>query len=252
VSASPHYLDSAFAAMLEVARRAGRHLNDRPLGEGTNTIAALAFHCTDVCEFWLGHVALGRPSARDRDAEFSRVLWLGELEEVVGVARARAASDLDALARGEGTPSDLRSLLPGGGTDESVVLHVLEELHQHLGHMESTLDALVHAGAPPERLFHLALREDWEAARREQRPYEVSTLGSSFAEVGFIHCSFEDQVARTAARHYAGRDVLLLEVDPAAVAPVLRVEDADGDRYPHLYAPLELDAVVRVEPYRTA
>ncbi len=249
MTATTHYLDAAFTRMLEVARRAGRHLDARPLGDGTNSISGLVFHCTQVAEFWLGHVALGRPSARDRDAEFTRRLTLRQAEELVDAARARAASDLAALARGEGVETELRGVLPESGSDESVVLHVLEELYQHLGHMEVTLDALVAQGVLPEPVFHLALREDWDQARREQRPYEVSTIGRHLDEVGFVHCSFEDQVARTAARYYAGRDVLLLEIDPDAVADLLRVEEADGELFPHLYGPLELEAVLQVEPY---
>lgn len=254
------YVDAAFAKMREVALRAGRHLNERPLGPGTNSIAALVFHCTEMTEFWLGHVGLGRPSTRDRDSEFGRVLSPSEVGRVIERARADAAAELAALGAGRGTSSELRAFLPADGSDTSLVLHVVEELYQHLGHMESTLDALALAGVVPEPLFHLALSPDWEAAQRSGGPYEVSTIGRTLAQVGFIHCSFTDQVRATAERFYAGRDdVVLLEIDPVAVAPILRIESAVGgregegghvDQFPHLYGPLPLDAVISAEPYR--
>ena len=53
---------------------------------------------------------------------------------------------LGALATGGGgsaTELPSRFLLDGDTSDASVVLHVLEELYQHLGHIELTADALV-------------------------------------------------------------------------------------------------------------
>ena len=47
----------------------------------------------------------------------------------------------------------------------------------------------------PEHIFHIALTEDWEAAKRVGE-YRVSTRGRDLDEVGFIHGSFRDQVER--------------------------------------------------------
>lgn len=77
-----------------------------------------------------------------------------------------------------------------------------------------------------------------------------STLGASLDEVGFIHCSFAHQVQRIADLVYRGRaDVLLPVIDSALVGVEGRVENLDGgeDEFPHLYGPLPLEAVVRVE-----
>lgn len=248
------YLDDALAAMLGPAVLAGRHLNVRPHGKSTNSVGALIVHCRAVCEFWLGHVALGRPDLRDRDAEFVARTQLVPLEAAVERTRRQCRADLASLSAEPGRPSELRDQLPAGGTDRALVLHVLRELHQHLGHMELTIDALRSQGLLDEPLFHLALRDDWEAAvAGEGGSYEVSTIGSSLVEVGFIHCSFEEQVATTAERFYADRDdVLLLRIDRSRLEATVRVENLDGgdEQFPHLYGPLPVDAVTSAEPYR--
>lgn len=67
---------------------------------------------------------------------------------------------------------------------------------------------------------------------------------------GFIHLSASDQVARTAAKFFAGRtDLILLAVNPRRLADDLKWEtSASGSTYPHLYAPLSIDAVTSATP----
>lgn len=107
--------------------------------------------------------------------------------------------------------------------------------------------------APLGPLLHLALASDWEAARAAGE-YRVSTLGRTLDEVGFIHLSFPHQLAAVAESFYrdVDGDLVVLEVDPARlVAPVV-VEpggpDPGSERFPHLYGPLPVDAVVQVSP----
>lgn len=137
------YTDRAFDLMLGVLDRFGDdQLDVRPPGPDTMAAASLVLHCVGVSEFWLGHVALGRPSERDREAELSATATRDELVAAIGAARTQAAADLAALAGGAGQPSELRAFLLGDGDDDSLVLHVLEELYQHLGHLDLTADAL--------------------------------------------------------------------------------------------------------------
>jgi glutathione S-transferase len=98
-------------------------------------------------------------------------------------------------------------------------------------------------------IYHLALRSDWEAAVTAGEPYAVSTLGSSLDEVGYLHCSYAPQVQGVADLVYRGRDdVLLLTIDPGRVRAKVRPEDLTGagEAYPHVYGPLDLEAVVAV------
>jgi uncharacterized protein (DUF952 family) len=59
-------------------------------------------------------------------------------------------------------------------------------------------------------------------------------------------------VARVAGAYYRGvPGLLLLVIDPARVGPEIRYEAVPGqDRpYPHIYGPLNTDAVVAARPF---
>lgn len=102
-----------------------------------------------------------------------------------------------------------------------------------------------------DRIFHLALVDEWDGAVASGGPYERSTIGRSLVEEGFIHCSTASQVAATAQRFYSGRDdVLVLEIDPSRLEAEVRHEDlaAAGEQFPHVYGPVPLSAVVDVVP----
>ncbi len=103
-------------------------------------------------------------------------------------------------------------------------------------------------------ILHITTRADWDAAQAtgSYRP-------PSLAHEGFIHCSTQAQVIGSANQFFRGRtDLLLLCIDESRVAATLRYEPPvatgggpdprAGERFPHLYGPLALDAVVRVVP----
>ncbi len=140
-----HFLDHAFAQLLAVADRVPEPLlNARPHGSSTNSIAALIVHCCGVTEYWLGHVALGEPTIHDREHEFSTTATLPDLHAIVESTTVRAANLLERLDSGAGVNRAARAPLYGGDTsDAAIVLHVLEECFQHLGHAELTADALM-------------------------------------------------------------------------------------------------------------
>jgi len=103
-------------------------------------------------------------------------------------------------------------------------------------------------------IYHIATAADWEQARRDGQ-YTVSTRGRTLAEEGFIHASTAAQVAPVANAFYQGvSDLVLLVIDPERVGPELRYELVPGqpDPYPHIYGPLNLDAVVATRPLTPA
>jgi hypothetical protein len=119
--------------------------NRRPTLPGANSPYAILRHCLGVMEFWGGQVVAGREVTRDRDAEFRAA---GPVSALIAAADAgqdqfradAATADPDARPRGRhpGTrPDDLDVLTQGGA-----LLHVLEEVTQHLGQLELTRDIL--------------------------------------------------------------------------------------------------------------
>ncbi|MEC9344307.1 MAG: DUF952 domain-containing protein [Pseudomonadota bacterium] len=95
-------------------------------------------------------------------------------------------------------------------------------------------------------VYKIATRTQWATAQQEGR-FDGAPVD---LQDGFIHFSTAGQVRETAARHFAGRDdLLLIEVDGAVLGEALKFEvSRGGDLFPHLYAPLELDAVTRSWP----
>ncbi len=140
------YARHAFSEMLRVAKRLGdAKVNERPLGPNTNSVAVLVLHCCGVAEFWLGHVGLGRPSQREREAEFSKTATLAELQTAVDAAMRQIEADLHEIEVGAISEfaAGRQFLLDDDVSDGSLVVHVLEELYQHLGHAELAADALL-------------------------------------------------------------------------------------------------------------
>jgi glutathione S-transferase len=104
------------------------------------------------------------------------------------------------------------------------------------------------------RIYHITTAHAWTVAR-STGSYGESTRGLSLAEVGFIHCSYAHQVPRVADALYRGASgLVLLVIDPDRLATELREEELDGrgEVFPHLYGPLNLDAVVDVVPFEPA
>ena len=94
-------------------------------------------------------------------------------------------------------------------------------------------------------IVHMAAQSDWERAQAEAS-YHVESLKSE----EFIHFSTPVQVARVANAIYAGRtELLLLVVDETRLDAELKYEPPAGtytpgdELFPHLYGPLNLDAV---------
>jgi uncharacterized protein (DUF952 family)/uridine phosphorylase len=96
-------------------------------------------------------------------------------------------------------------------------------------------------------ILHITHYGAWVEAQ-EEGEYRPDSLH----EVGFIHCATPAQVAGVANSVFAGaRDLVLLCIDADAAEGELRYEDCydTGTRFPHLYGPLNLDAVVEVLPF---
>ena len=91
--------------------------------------------------------------------------------------------------------------------------------------------------------YHLVQREEVERA-------EATYLPAAYEEDGYIHTTRPRAlIAEVANRYYRDdpRPYLLLTIDLDRVAVPWRY-DAAGDDYPHLYGPLDRDAIVALRP----
>lgn len=93
-------------------------------------------------------------------------------------------------------------------------------------------------------IYHLIDQASWDSAKStpEHR-------AESLATEGFIHCSEDqEQMLRVANRLYSGRqDMLALAVDTERLSSEIKREPSrSGEIYPHIYGPLNTDAVVKV------
>ncbi len=100
-------------------------------------------------------------------------------------------------------------------------------------------------------IYHIAYAADWDRARTDGA-YMISTRGRTLAQEGFIHASQTHQVAPVANRFYGADDALVvLVIDVDRLRSEVRHEEvpgAEGDPFPHIYGPLNIDAVVDVLP----
>jgi uncharacterized protein (DUF952 family) len=93
-------------------------------------------------------------------------------------------------------------------------------------------------------IYKILLPTEWaefEAAGRfDGSPFDHSS--------GFIHCSSREQVAATAVRVFKQEPALVVvALDTQLLGQSVRWEEApDGGLFPHVYAPLPMDAVVAV------
>ncbi len=96
------------------------------------------------------------------------------------------------------------------------------------------------------RIFHLTTPEVWAEAQLAGS-YTTSTRGRTLEEEGYIHCSEGRQVAGVRALWFADLDeIVLLEIDTDLLTSPWRSEQLAGadEPYPHVYGPLDLEAVV--------
>jgi uncharacterized protein (DUF952 family) len=94
-------------------------------------------------------------------------------------------------------------------------------------------------------IYHITTAAAWDEARAAGA-YAADTLGTE----GFIHLSTREQLLGVAERYYRGQPgLVLLAVDEARLAAALRYEESEpGMHFPHLYGPLNLDAVAAAHP----
>lgn len=101
-------------------------------------------------------------------------------------------------------------------------------------------------------IYHITSRQAWEDTQAKGE-YRAESLQSE----GFIHCSTLSQVLPVAHLYYKGqRGLIVLEIEPSLLSPDLKWEPPSGgapppgvpvgDMFPHVYGPINVNAVVKV------
>lgn len=93
-------------------------------------------------------------------------------------------------------------------------------------------------------IYHVTTAAEWNKAK-EDGSYESPSLKSE----GFIHNSEEHQVAGVLQRYFAGKDnlvKLVIDTDKLTSRYVQEWSPSTQDTFPHIYGPINLDAVIDV------
>ena len=97
---------------------------------------------------------------------------------------------------------------------------------------------------PVNVILHIADRAQWLRGQAAGA-YRADSLATQ----GFIHASRPHQLLGVANALFRGqRDLVLLYIDPHAVSAEIKDEAPPGSQevFPHLYGPLNTDAVIKV------
>ncbi len=93
-------------------------------------------------------------------------------------------------------------------------------------------------------IYHVTTAGEWNAAKHRGY-YEHPSLKAE----GFIHCSQEQQVAGVLERYFAGRTdlvKLVIDTDKLTSKYVFDWSPSAQDTFPHVYGPINADAVIDV------
>lgn len=93
-------------------------------------------------------------------------------------------------------------------------------------------------------IFHVTTGVEWKRAQ-EQGFYETPSLKTE----GFIHCSEEHQVDGVLERYFNGQSglvKLVIDINKLTSRYVQEWSPSTKDTFPHIYGPINLDAVVEV------
>ena len=94
-------------------------------------------------------------------------------------------------------------------------------------------------------ILHITDQRAWQNAL-EAGEY----LGDSLDHDGFIHCCLAAQTEQVLEQWFSGRsNLLVLEIDSNRLAPEVIFENLESgdEKFPHIYGPINLDAVIHVQ-----
>lgn len=144
------FCDEALDAYAAIVQELGEPLVNATVHgvDGSNSAFALVSHVVGVMGRWGSTVNRGVVVPRDRDAELAAVGSVEEALVLLESGRARLHSDVRAAVVTEPPANPPTDRDDTYATQGEVLMHVYEELAQHLGQLEVTRDVLL-AGPRP-------------------------------------------------------------------------------------------------------
>ena len=95
-------------------------------------------------------------------------------------------------------------------------------------------------------IYHITTKQEWETAKPNGK-YEATSL----KEEGFIHCSEERQIPGVLERFFLMKtDLVKLVIDTDKLTSQLIYDWSPSleDTFPHIYGPINTEAVTEVIP----
>ncbi|MEX0770343.1 MAG: DUF952 domain-containing protein [Balneolaceae bacterium] len=93
-------------------------------------------------------------------------------------------------------------------------------------------------------IFHLVSRQTWKD-RIVNGAYQPESLTENIGKEAKIPCCNPDQVERVANNKFKGTENLyLIVIDVNRVSPRITTSEIDGQVYPQINGPLNMDAVI--------
>lgn len=146
-----------------------------------------------------------------------------------------AANNVQANDAGFSVDNNRVTLIDGSGNIDQISLMSKMEVSQRV--IEKVVSLI------QERpVVHICMKEDWDKAL-EIGCYSPASLNLE----GFIHLSRPQQVLAVANTFFTNlTNPILLWIDPRKLKETIRWERVDNQLFPHLYGPLNIDAVIKI------
>jgi uncharacterized protein (DUF952 family) len=93
-------------------------------------------------------------------------------------------------------------------------------------------------------IYHITFAEEWNKAK-QQGYYEHPSLAAE----GFIHCSLDNQIEGVLKRYFEGKTglvKLVIDTEKLTSRYVFDWSRSTADTFPHVYGPINVDAVIEV------
>lgn len=117
-------------------------VNRAPNLPGANTPFQITVHAMGAARWWTEHIVCGHPSSRDRTGEFAAAGTVADAVETAEHTMAMLEQLRPELESATSLANEARTSDPldADWTVGAALIHAYEELAQHLGHLQITVD----------------------------------------------------------------------------------------------------------------